>query len=293
MVKHIEGLRRHAPLHTIPRQAGQFSRIGEKVVQHQARKYGSKTKFGLDRFVNGYLDLATLRFTGRFGKKQCTSSASSVASCSSLVRRRHSYWAQLSSTPLPPTHASHPRHRLPILLHIPGDDDIGLPTLPRRLRGRARGAQFTPAQRLRNRSPNRYPRHRNSFSVKPRRLHSALVAALALAAAACNAVGMPRQPQLPPTGRELCDSATGDAISSTSSKCTASAHRPTRSLVAGGSSNQSALPPHARLANIHHMVLPLHTGGYRRPAFNDTVAFTYESIPFFASEGAEPCTNTA
>ena len=41
-----------------------FNRIGEKVVHHQARKYG-KTKFGLDRFVNGYLDLATLWFTGQ------------------------------------------------------------------------------------------------------------------------------------------------------------------------------------------------------------------------------------
>ena len=45
-----------------------FHRIGEKVVHHQARKYG-KTKFGLDRFVNGYLDLLTLWFTGTFGKK--------------------------------------------------------------------------------------------------------------------------------------------------------------------------------------------------------------------------------
>jgi len=45
-----------------------FGRIGEKVVQHQARKYG-KTKFGLNRFINGYLDLITLWFTSRFGKK--------------------------------------------------------------------------------------------------------------------------------------------------------------------------------------------------------------------------------
>ena len=45
-----------------------FNRIGEKVVQHQARKYGS-SKFGLNRFVNGYLDLITLWFTSRFGKK--------------------------------------------------------------------------------------------------------------------------------------------------------------------------------------------------------------------------------
>jgi glycosyltransferase involved in cell wall biosynthesis len=45
-----------------------FGKIGEKVVQHQARKYGT-TKFGLDRFVNGYLDLITLWFTSKFGKK--------------------------------------------------------------------------------------------------------------------------------------------------------------------------------------------------------------------------------
>jgi len=45
-----------------------FNKIGEKVVQHRARKYGS-TKFGLNRFVNGYLDLITLWFTSKFGKK--------------------------------------------------------------------------------------------------------------------------------------------------------------------------------------------------------------------------------
>ena len=45
-----------------------FTKIGEKVVHHQARKYGT-TKFGLDRFVNGYLDLLTLWFTSKFGKK--------------------------------------------------------------------------------------------------------------------------------------------------------------------------------------------------------------------------------
>ena len=43
-------------------------KIGEKVVHHQARKYG-KTKFGLDRFVNGYLDLISLWFLSRFGLK--------------------------------------------------------------------------------------------------------------------------------------------------------------------------------------------------------------------------------
>lgn len=45
-----------------------FNKIGEKVVQHQARKYGT-TKFGLNRFVNGPLDLLSVTFMGRFGKK--------------------------------------------------------------------------------------------------------------------------------------------------------------------------------------------------------------------------------
>jgi glycosyltransferase involved in cell wall biosynthesis len=45
-----------------------YTKIGEKVVQHQARKYGT-TKFGLNRFVNGYLDLMTLWFTSKFGVK--------------------------------------------------------------------------------------------------------------------------------------------------------------------------------------------------------------------------------
>ena len=68
VVKHIEvygDMHRYIPY--LAKLAG-FTRIGEKVVQHRARKYG-KTKFGLDRFVNGYLDLATLWFTGKFGGK--------------------------------------------------------------------------------------------------------------------------------------------------------------------------------------------------------------------------------
>ena len=68
VVKRIEvygDMHRYIPY--LAKLAG-FSKIGEKVVHHQARKYG-KTKFGLDRFVNGYLDLATLWFTSRFGVK--------------------------------------------------------------------------------------------------------------------------------------------------------------------------------------------------------------------------------
>lgn len=45
-----------------------FGRIGEKVVAHQARKYGT-TKFGMERFINGFLDLLTVSFVSRFGKK--------------------------------------------------------------------------------------------------------------------------------------------------------------------------------------------------------------------------------
>lgn len=45
-----------------------FNKIGEKVVQHQERKYGV-TKFGMSRFVNGFLDLLTVAFLTRFGKK--------------------------------------------------------------------------------------------------------------------------------------------------------------------------------------------------------------------------------
>ena len=68
VVKNIEvygEMHRYIPY--LAKNAG-FTRIGEKVVHHQARKYG-KTKFGLDRFVNGYLDLMTLWFLSRFGQK--------------------------------------------------------------------------------------------------------------------------------------------------------------------------------------------------------------------------------
>ena len=68
VVKNIEvygEMHRYIPY--IAKNAG-FSRIGEKVVKHQARKFGV-SKFGLDRFVNGYLDLISLWFLNKFGKK--------------------------------------------------------------------------------------------------------------------------------------------------------------------------------------------------------------------------------
>ncbi len=68
VIKRIEvygDMHRYIPY--LAKNAG-FTKIGEKVVQHQARKYG-KSKFGLDRFVHGYLDLMTLWFTNKFGGK--------------------------------------------------------------------------------------------------------------------------------------------------------------------------------------------------------------------------------
>jgi hypothetical protein len=57
----------HRYIPVLAKNAG-FSKIGEQVVQHQARKYG-KTKFGADRFINGLLDLITIWFVSKFGKR--------------------------------------------------------------------------------------------------------------------------------------------------------------------------------------------------------------------------------
>jgi len=57
----------HRYIPAIAKWAG-FRKIGEKVVQHQARKYGT-TKFGLERFINGFLDLLTITFISKFGKR--------------------------------------------------------------------------------------------------------------------------------------------------------------------------------------------------------------------------------
>ena len=68
VVKNIEvsgEMHRYIPV--LAKNAG-FGKIGEKVVQHQARKYG-ETKLGMDRFINGFLDLITIWFLSRFGKR--------------------------------------------------------------------------------------------------------------------------------------------------------------------------------------------------------------------------------
>jgi glycosyltransferase involved in cell wall biosynthesis len=68
VVKNVEvfgEMHRYIPV--LAKNAG-FKKIGEKVVQHQARKYG-ESKFGMDRFINGFLDLITIWFLGKFGKR--------------------------------------------------------------------------------------------------------------------------------------------------------------------------------------------------------------------------------
>lgn len=68
VIKNIEvygEMHRYIPV--LAKNAG-FSKIGEKVVKHQARKYG-ETKFGVERFINGFLDLITIWFLSRFGKR--------------------------------------------------------------------------------------------------------------------------------------------------------------------------------------------------------------------------------
>ena len=67
----IKSFELHGEMHryipVLAKWAG-FSNITEKVVEHQSRKYGV-TKFGLERFINGFLDLLTITFVSRFGKK--------------------------------------------------------------------------------------------------------------------------------------------------------------------------------------------------------------------------------
>lgn len=68
VIKNIEvrgEMHRYIPV--LAKSAG-FANIGEKIVRHQARKYG-KTKFGMERFINGFLDLITIWFVSKFGRR--------------------------------------------------------------------------------------------------------------------------------------------------------------------------------------------------------------------------------
>jgi hypothetical protein len=57
----------HRYIPVLAKWAG-FVKIGEQVVEHRARKYGT-TKFGMSRFINGFLDLLSIFFVGKFGKR--------------------------------------------------------------------------------------------------------------------------------------------------------------------------------------------------------------------------------
>jgi glycosyltransferase involved in cell wall biosynthesis len=67
----VKGIEVYGEMHryipVIAKMAG-FSNIGEKIVEHRPRKYGT-TKFGLERFMNGFLDLSSITLVGRFGKR--------------------------------------------------------------------------------------------------------------------------------------------------------------------------------------------------------------------------------
>lgn len=96
VVKNIEvygEMHRYIPY--LAKEAG-FDKIGEKVVHHQARKYGH-SKFGINRFFNGYLDLMTLWLCRATARSLCTSSASWAASCSSSASWPLSSWASRSA----------------------------------------------------------------------------------------------------------------------------------------------------------------------------------------------------
>ncbi len=130
VVKHIEvygDMHRYIPY--LAKNAG-FGRIGEKVVHHQARKYG-KTKFGLDRFVNGYLDLATLWFTGRFGAKPMHFfRAARLADVYCRIHRgggcRYRQALQYD-----PRTALHARYRQPLFLSVADNDAARHTAFPR------------------------------------------------------------------------------------------------------------------------------------------------------------------
>lgn len=147
VVKHIEvygDMHRYIPY--LAKNAG-FTRIGEKVVHHQARKYG-KTKFGLDRFVNGYLDLATLWFT-----KQVRNQADALLRAARVAdvpagtggrggRRRPQALGDALGTAL------HTRHRLAVFLSLAGVDDTRHPAVPHRIPRRADCQELVAPQRL-------------------------------------------------------------------------------------------------------------------------------------------------
>ena len=155
VVKHIEvygDMHRYIPY--LAKNAG-FKRIGEKVVKHQARKYGT-TKFGLDRFVNGYLDLGTrmvhLQIRGQANASVRIARLTDVP-VRTYSRGRSRVWQTIQPIPRP---ALPPGNR--IALFFPCTDTYGhwLATISCRLHRRTGSAQLPITQPLRNTTGNKY-----------------------------------------------------------------------------------------------------------------------------------------
>lgn len=135
VVKNIEvygEMHRYIPY--LAKNAG-FQKIGEKVVHHQARKYGS-TKFGFNRFFNGYLDLISLWFLSKFGVKPMHffGLLGSLMFFIGMISRYHCWCKQtacnVQRSPLPAC------NRFPLFLPIAYGDDYRYTAIPCRILGR-------------------------------------------------------------------------------------------------------------------------------------------------------------
>mgnify|MGYP001010350896 CR=1 FL=1 len=167
VVKNIEvygEMHRYIPY--LAKNAG-FGRIGEKVVQHQARKYGS-SKFGLNRFFNGYLDLITLWFLSNFGKKPMHVfgllgslmffigflavifiGADKFYALANGIHRHLSVGCRQTILPYP-RHSTTSDNRLALLLSLANNDDDRHTAFPCRFLGRPYQPQFARKKRLPN-----------------------------------------------------------------------------------------------------------------------------------------------
>ena len=146
VIKNIEvygEMHRYIPY--LAKNAG-FTRIGEKRVHHQARKFGKSKFMGLNRFVNGYLDLLSLWFLDSFGLKPMHVfgfiGTLMLWPHSRNDSRRHQTLLHHERHPPPP------RDQQPILLYRTHHDDTGHTALRGRLPGRAHQPKRTGAQQL-------------------------------------------------------------------------------------------------------------------------------------------------
>lgn len=154
VVKNIEvygEMHRYIPY--LAKNAG-FDKIGEKVVHHQARKYGTSKFMGLNRFVNGYLDLLTLWFLSTFGKKPMHvfgflgSIMFFIGFVAAAIIGGHKLYSLVCRSARPPG------HRLSLLLYLADDDDHRHAAVPHGIHRRPRQPHLTKPQRLPDRRRN-------------------------------------------------------------------------------------------------------------------------------------------